>query len=291
MGSKYLTLTQSATVNASGVATVSLAPAVGQFWAPSVVRVSTGKTPINTAFAESSYCAVYHGAPNQLNSTTFIDDTFLGSSDTSTIISGAIVLYGESITASWKNASPGDVAILTLYGRVYDTLEELQDERAPVPGAKFSGSTGNGMVWEYNSTEQFGPQTWSAGVPTFVTPSDSSIEIINVAMGVTTTAAVGNRFIGLNALATINGITVNMFWQINGTAQTASSSIGYYWNQGIVNANTGSRILTPLPSKMILPPITTIQGNYIGPDLFNDTWFNFIVIYRRYTSNTKVSYT
>lgn len=256
-----------------------------------MVRISTIRTPQNTSFATSSRCTVYQGAIGVMDSSTYVDDTYLGSGDVTTIVSGSIIYPGQAITAVWASAFVGDQALVTVYGRVYDNLVELQREQISVPGARFAGGSGNGMIWEFACNASDTPSTF-ATPPSFITPSDAPIEVVAVQLGTTTTATAGSRFFGLVATATVVGVTATLCNSWNNTAVAASTITGYYWNQGITASTvaTGNRLQTPMPAKLILPPISTVAIVYSGPDTA-DAWFNYRVSYRRFTSLTKVSYT
>jgi hypothetical protein len=84
------------------------------------------------------YCAVYQGAVTIADLTTFIDDTFLGSGDTSSVISGTVVHYGEGIIAKWTGGNPGDTAVLTIYGVSTDVPPSIEGMPG-IPGTRFAG--------------------------------------------------------------------------------------------------------------------------------------------------------
>lgn len=131
----YLVRTKSVTLDANGNGKVVLAPDTGEYWAPNFVRVSTVSRAKSIA-----YCALYQGAINAADATTFIDETYLGNGDVSSIASGTIVQRGEAITAQWVGATAGDVAIVSLYGRVCDNLPEIANVLSTIPGARFQAS-------------------------------------------------------------------------------------------------------------------------------------------------------
>ncbi len=131
--SDYLQKSGSVQLDASGNGTVTLKPDVGQYWTPRFVRVST-----LSQGAPLPYCAVYHGAVTIKNQTTFIDDTYMGNGDTSSIIAGTVVQFGEAITAVWSGGNGGDTAVLTVYGSSQDTPPSVSDMPS-TPGTHFSG--------------------------------------------------------------------------------------------------------------------------------------------------------
>lgn len=130
------TLKQVATtqLNASGDGTIVLRPDVGQNWAPLFVRVST-----NSGVPSIAHCAVYHGSPGvPVQPSQYIDDTFLGNGDTSSIISGTAVLFGEAVIFQFTDGTPGDTATATIYGMQSDQPPNL-DLIPQVPGTHFAG--------------------------------------------------------------------------------------------------------------------------------------------------------
>ena len=276
------------TVASDGTATARLLPGVGEYWAISSVRVSTGIMPQTTTLVSYPYCAIYQGSPGVTDASTFLDDTILGSGDSSSIISSTITQYGQAITAKWKNAQPGDVAVLAVFGRVSKDLVSLQDKLAPVPGVRFSGTTANAVVWDYNANVQTSGNM--SAPPQFVTPSDSYIELITAHMLMTTDATVATRYVGLRATSGINFQTVDMFRVYNETGgQTAGTTFSHTWSQGINNYNVATNIGTAIPSRLFFPPISTIIifAASLGA---GDTWSSFNLTYRRLTSLTKVTF-
>ena len=130
----YLNQSASVKLDLFGRGSVDLKPPVGQYWAPKFVRVSTlnQQSPV-------AYCVVYQGAVTIKNQTTFLDDTLLGSGDTSSIISGTLLRYGEAITAVWDLGNAFDTAILTIWGTVSDVPPQVEDQMPSVPGTHFTG--------------------------------------------------------------------------------------------------------------------------------------------------------
>ena len=303
MPSSYLVQTVTAQVDNSGNATAVLKPDVGQYWAPALVRVATGQTPRNNQFNDVVYnvaarATLYHGAVNNLNSTSYIDDTYQGSGDASSIIAGTIVLYGEAITVQWADGIPGDVAILTVYGRSSDNLIELQQQLSPVPGTRFSGGSGNAMVWDYNNFFLPGTPFGAGGTsiintpPVFDLPGDALAEVIYAEVAIATNATAGSRVVGLIGTSVIDGNTSTVFRVNNGNAQTAGLTRTYAWGQGVPStiATPTGVIGTSIPGRAILLPGSRITLDFSGGNV-SDQWNNFQVTYRQYKTLTKVSYT
>jgi len=160
MTSTTLTRTLPTKLDANGNGTIILKPDVGQNWAPLFVRVSTQSRAVPIA-----YCAVYHGSPGvPVQQSQFIDDTFLGSGDTSSMISGTPILYGEAIIFSFQNGTPGDTAIATVYG-MQSNLPPNLDLVPQVPGTHFAGHPST----EISTQASFVP----TNSPTVVPPNTS----------------------------------------------------------------------------------------------------------------------
>lgn len=135
MSVTYLNLsTQSTVFDSSGAGKAALAPDTGQYWLPRLVRVATRSQALPVP-----YCGVYHGAPTVIDPTTFIDDTFTGNSDTTSMVAGIQVQRGEAITAQWQRGTPGDVGILSVYGLLSDTPLDSGLLLPQVPAVHFSG--------------------------------------------------------------------------------------------------------------------------------------------------------
>lgn len=134
MSSTTLSKLDSTQLDSSGNGTITLRPDVGQNWAPLFVRVSSNiqATPV-------PYCAVYHGSPGvSPQSSQFIDDTFLGNGDSSSMIAGTPVLYGQAIIFQFKNGTPNDIVTASVFGMQSDLPPNL-DLVPQVPGTHFAG--------------------------------------------------------------------------------------------------------------------------------------------------------
>lgn len=133
MTTTYLKKTVSTRLDATGAGRVSLRPDVGQYWNLRYVTVATKIKAYPTPS-----CVVYCGASTTLDETTYVDDTNLGSGDSSSFVSGQIVGYGEGVTAVWEGGNALDNAVLTIVGTVADVRPtSVQD--VGVPGARFLG--------------------------------------------------------------------------------------------------------------------------------------------------------
>lgn len=131
----YLYQVASVQLDSNGNGQVSLSPQVGQYWLPSLVRVST--STVDGAFRP--YCAVYQGASTIIAGNTFVDDTQTGDSDTTSVVSGTVTQFGESITAQWKSGTPNDTATLVVVGASSDSPPNVGSSLPIIPGTRFAG--------------------------------------------------------------------------------------------------------------------------------------------------------
>lgn len=287
MASQYLAKTLSALVKDDGSATVTFSPPVGQYWAVAAMRVSSTTQPQFNFGKAYPYCAVFAGPTGVVDASTFMDDTTLGSGDTTSVISGTITSYGESLTASWQFARAGDNAIMTIYGRVYDNLVELQQQLAPVPGARFAGTTANASVWFHQTFHiDTAGHNFINDPPIFDTPSNSFTEIVSFKYVFSTSAVVANRSMGVQFLFPPNLDVIRTFAP---AVQGAGGNVTYSFAEGVSAVNNGQNQGSSLPSRLICPPSSRIQGfgTLVG---VADTWANLMVAYRQYTSFTNVSF-
>jgi hypothetical protein len=149
----YLHKTASATIAANGTAVVTLRPDVGQYWALKFVRVSTSRS---STFNLVPYCAVYTGATAQTIPSTFIDDTYTGDGDTSGIVSGTVIEYGDGITAVFQFGTPGDVVVFDVYGQSADVPPSLGLAVPDVIGPHFFGKPVKPQPWQApTKTQEF----------------------------------------------------------------------------------------------------------------------------------------
>lgn len=295
---------QAGTLNA--IATVG--PSAGEFWCIASTRISTTLQPQSTynvvvpqlnpdttqpSVAEP-YCALYVGASNVYDASTFVDDTNLGAGDTSSIMSPVILTYGDTITAKWRYI-PGYVTqspLMTIFGRSASTMQELQEQLPLIPGARFTGSTGNASVWTYMLTENLAGQAWSLGGPTFST-FNTSAELISCSFSIDTSANVGNRF--ASVLYTLPG-SFNSMQVFGSTAIAANTFATFNFAQGLNTVGIpsitgfGTYQTAPLPTKYILPPNSQVSVQLPGVQA-GDLWSNFVALWRLYTTTTTVSYT
>lgn len=295
MSLAYLQQTQAAQANAAGVAVVQLSPDASDFWAPGSIRVSTQVTPQNTVGANASYCAIYHGSISARDApTSFLDDTYLGSGDSSSAIASTVVQYGEALTIAWQNVTPGDTCIATVYGRSAGSLVELQSVLSPIPGAKFSGNVGGAMLWTPASLVAAGPALAATNGWAFTTSSRLLSEVINVKFKTTSTSTVASRVFGVRAtyFDPIQGTTVNLFTSmVDGAfAQVASTVIEWSYSQGQTAYSAGTLKGASIPNRIILPPGTSIALEQVNAAV-GDTWQSCTIALRQYRSLAEVSYT
>jgi len=111
MRTDYLHRTAAIQFDSSGNGTAVISPDVGQYWQLGLIRVSTVNQ--GTPFP---YCAVYVGP--QANISYFLDDTYTGQSDATSLCSSLVIQHGESVFAVWANGHTFDTAVLTLWGVV-----------------------------------------------------------------------------------------------------------------------------------------------------------------------------
>lgn len=122
--------------DATGTGIVEMSPPSGQYWLPTMLKVST------VANTPTAYAAVYMGPPSTngatLDNSQFIDDTFLGSGDVTTMVSGLTVQYGTTLTVKFANGAAFDTGYVTLFGVASDLPPNLGTP-PQVPGTHFSG--------------------------------------------------------------------------------------------------------------------------------------------------------
>lgn len=301
MPGRYLVMQQSAVVDQLGSATIQLTPAVGQFWAIAVVRVSQMTRPQLQNFTSAPfgdyqtrylplqypYCSLYVGATGVRDSTTFVDDTTLGSGDSSSIVSGTVVEYGESITARWLGADPGNTVLLNVYGRSFESITDVQNEFAPVPGSRFAGTTANNMVWSPMSITNTvgGAFPWVAPVLGVI----GNWEVASVHFTVTTSAVVATRQFGLRFIATNGSEIARIF--APGTQGASGNNVRYTFAQGLPAVSGGGLAFqySGLPSRLVLQVGYSIQSISINADP-GDTWDNLHVELRTYNTFIDMSF-
>lgn len=175
----YLVKTDIDVIDANGLATISFTPSVGQHWLPTLVHVGTrsGRSPnLFPTFAgfgaSDVFCALYAGGPpNTTDPTKLKDVTVTGYNDTSTILSGTIVVPGEAIVCAFNGGTPGDVAFAEVYGLSSvspPTLGIIPE----VPGVRFTGaisSYANTYLYVGGASNISGPTTspaiYTADIP------------------------------------------------------------------------------------------------------------------------------
>ncbi len=138
-----LTKTVTATVPNSGTVTLTLKPDVGQYWAPFIVRVAlttiSVTNPAAAGVPSSAQCTLYHGSPGvAAQQSQYIDDTSSAAGDSSSVISGTSVGFGEAIIAVFTNAPNNAIASITVNGLVSDQPPNV-DVPPGIPGTRFAG--------------------------------------------------------------------------------------------------------------------------------------------------------
>lgn len=209
----YLIISRAATFNAAGVATVVLTPDVGQYWAPTFCRVATNSSTSQT------YCAVYQGGGAVVvqDGTTFVDDTFQGNSDSSSMIAGTVTQYGEQIVASWTGGITGQVAYFSIYGMSGNVPPALGLSVPQVAGQHFAGSP----------TRQF---------TSTIVPTTTGVSLTNATLTIVSFVDMRawqsfSLFLGAvvtNGTATaMDTVVVQFIWQNIGVAGTTIISYDY----------------------------------------------------------------
>src|SRR5437016_12696495 len=142
MRSDYLSVIQSVTANNNGTALATLKPAVGQYWTPRFARVSidtasspaAALTPGGTSHLSSAltFCQLYIGNTSNPSSIgAIVDVTVNGIADTTGIISGNTLQFGQTISALWLGLAAGTQCTLEIIGMSSDTPPSLGDP-API---------------------------------------------------------------------------------------------------------------------------------------------------------------
>lgn len=290
----YLEKVTGGQLDPSGNGILTLSPDVGQFWAPSLVSVSAATNPKTTPFTNQPLVTLFRGTSGQNLYSSYIDDTYNGCGDTSSVLAGSAIQYGQSITAVFAKGTISDSVTMSVYGRSSDSLVELQSVLSPIPGNRFAGNAGSTMVWEYNNFLNAGPGDMSTAPPTWVTSPNLLCELVCVQYKVATSATVANRFYGMSATALQDATNQQLFIAFNGQAHTAGTSVTYTFAPGLNNFAMGlsgaAFTGTSLPSKLILPPSSTVIAARSNAQA-GDTWTNFQVVYRQYQTLTKLGYT
>lgn len=180
----YLYQPASVQLDNFGNGTCRVSPPVGQYWHPTLVKVST----VLQGSTTRPYCAVYQGANGVLSGNTFVDDTQQGDNDTTSMVSGTVTQYGEAITAKWTGGNPGDTATLVVLGVSTDVPPSSGSNSQPsVPGAHFSGHATAASTQLANVVAQ---AVSTAGVPAIDHPAAVAIVFnTSIAAGATYTSA------------------------------------------------------------------------------------------------------
>ncbi len=150
MRTDYLERIGTASFDVNGQASISIGPdGPNQYWTPKLIhvstRINTGFSSLGTVAVIPPTCRVYHNknALIKVSSTVGlagaqIDATVNGYNDTSGLISGTVLQFGEAITAIWDGGYTGDIAVLNVYGESSDTPPALGKSIPEVAGPPFS---------------------------------------------------------------------------------------------------------------------------------------------------------
>ena len=299
MPGRYLNVPVSGrTIGGAATATASIGPAQGDFWTPSMVRVTTQPFPQNNPYTYIPRCDLYHGPAGSYTPDLLIDNTYLGSGDVSTICSGIVVEPGQTLTAIWTNddgSTSFDTGIMTVYGRAFDNLQELQNEFAPVPGARFSGSSANALIWDWGAFALATSTPLTNNNLLFAPTAPTPIEVMHVELTVVTDATAGNRFIGLECVN--NNINGNLMstWKINtGFAQTASTTTKYTFTAGgssfgVAGLNSLG-VGAPLPPQPLMKAGAQINVLAAGTLGAGDVRNTLKITYKQYRGWSKAGY-
>jgi hypothetical protein len=150
-----ITQTASGVLDASGNGTLTIAPSVGQWWAPLLIRVSADSYGPNANPFQGSanpYAELYYGAPTILDTSTRVDDTIQGNNDTSGILSGTVVPYGQALTVKWTGGLPRGRMVFVMYGQSSDTAPAFGFSIPQIMGPHFSGKPTSPQAWQAPNT-------------------------------------------------------------------------------------------------------------------------------------------
>lgn len=263
MTSTYLQRTQSVTLDANGNGTVMIGPDVSQWWTPKFVRVSTlaNRTP-------TPYCAVYHGPKTITNFSVFVDDTWMGSGDTSSMISGVIVQNGDALTAQWSGGVPGDTAILSIYGVSSDVPPPIS-EMPSVPGTHFSGRPAAEILslMSQMPASAPGPLTLGGNSSASAGPFDvrgCQSYYFNVTANVSGAATKYNA-VNVNLQWSTDSSGANVVYQESIEWWASTPTAAFVFNGGALN----------LQDEQHGPYVTVVFNNLAGNNPVNYTWSLF----------------
>lgn len=308
--------TKSAVINpVTKQAVATLGPSSSaQIWAPSLVTVTTQIDPVELQFPPAPYlfspnCTLYRGpggsnvldSQGKINpSLQYVDDTTKGSGDSSSILAGTLLQPGEFLTAVWDNTdqvfNTFTNAAITVFGRTFDNMEEVQGNLSPIPGAKFSGNTSNALPWDYGTEIQSSAQLLGIGYNQVYQFTKTNVELVSVKFRIQTSATVGNRSYGIIAADAGELITC---YHTNGL-QSASLQREYTFSPGGSDWNTGaSSAVSPIgrygnsfSPGIILPGGTTfaIDSTTDGAVAPIDTLQYLEINYKQYRNVSKAGF-
>jgi hypothetical protein len=127
----------------NGASHVTLKPNVGQWWLPSLMRVSTTR---NSTATNPNYqvgivpanSTVYLGKSGINLLASYVDSTVNGSGDNSSVIAGTVMDSTDALTAIWQGGNPLDTAVFEVIGVVSDIPPTLDSALPPASGHPFS---------------------------------------------------------------------------------------------------------------------------------------------------------
>lgn len=215
MSTSYLIQIQTVRLDAQGNGTVYLKPDANQYWSPLFVKVGTRSTVSPVPFA-AVYLGVAGVTPSQ---TEFIDDTYLGNGDVTSMCSGLVVPFGNALIAVFTGGNPGDTAFMQVIGMNSSVAPNLGI--APqVPGTHFTGR----LTLEVSSTLlASGALTTIAAGATVTIPTTRAYDMRPF-------AGYYFRIFPFAATANLDMVTVNVIWTANpdGTVTIMQESYQFF---------------------------------------------------------------
>lgn len=188
-----------------GAGSVLLKPDTGQYWLPTLVKVSTRNgAPCRVDLCMGSIGALQAGNKNfstpaaMSDPTTIKDFTSLGANDTSSILSGTIISPGEGIQVNFYNGLGADTGVVEIWGYSSDVppFTPGSEIEPLIPGARFTGSTNAGET--PTAAPGFTLGTWPGTA--FFPPGNSDTSQSNLDMR-------GYKSFSLSVTATKQGLT------------------------------------------------------------------------------------
>lgn len=167
MSVTYLDQIASVSFDATGAGTATLSIPVGSFWIPRFARVTT-----NIQTSPVAHCTVYDGAVTVTSVGTYVDDTSLGNSDSTSALAGGIAKWGEAITAVFTGGNPGDTGFLNVVGLYTDNLPEAL-QYLETPGTRFAGHQPTEIITRQAFVSAASPTSVGPGSTVTIGPFDA----------------------------------------------------------------------------------------------------------------------